>query len=208
MKKVPLLLLTGVSLVLGVSFVPGGAIAQNVASSVSAMSAAYSGSGSVVALDAQTIVIEPKMPAPVCAVPHAAGGQTTWSYYAFPLASITVPLVDVDENLIGEDTVFTRPEAMQTYKPGEVGDTTLIIIAGVPGKQFRTRSYDRDKFLHLGPGPHSAADYGEAADDTMAFGLTFPDRTAADKFAAALKVAVIMAKAQTAQLNITKRPQR
>lgn len=193
MKKFLLLLL------LGVYFAPGCGVAQDLASSVQAMSAAYSESGSVVALDATTILIQPKMPAPVCAVPRDADGKTTWSYYAFPLASITVPLAMVDENLIGRDTVFTSPDAIRNYKAGEAGDTAMVIIAGVPGKEFHTMAYDRDKFLHLSPGPHSASDYGENPDDTEAFGLTFADQAEAQRFAAALKAAVIEARAQMAQ---------
>jgi hypothetical protein len=192
MKKFLLLLL------LGVYFAPACGVAQDLASSVQAMSAAYSESGSIVALDSTTILIQPKMPAPVCAVPRETGGKTAWSYYAFPLASITVPLAIVDETLIGQDVVFTDADAIKSYKAGAVGDTTMVIIAGVPGKQFHTLAYDRDKFLHLGPGPHSASDYGESPDDTEAFGLTFADRAEAQRFAAALKAAVILARAQMA----------
>lgn len=192
MKKFLLLLL------LGVYFAPGCGVAQDLASSVQAMSAAYSESGSVVALNATTILIQPKMPAPVCAVPRDADGKTTWSYYAFPLASITVPLAIVDETLIGQDVVFTDPDAIRSYKAGAVGDTTMVIVAGVQGKQFHTVAFDRDKFLHLGPGPHAGSEYGESSDDTEAFGLTFADRGEAQRFAAALKAAVILAKAQLA----------
>lgn len=192
MKKFLLLLL------LGVCLAPADGMAQDLAASIQAMSAAYSESGSIVALDATTILIQPKMPAPICAVPRDADGKTTWSYYAFPLASVTVPLAIVDETLIGQDVVFTDPDTIRTYKPGQAGDTAMVIIAVVPGKQFHTLAYDRDKFLHLGPGPHSASEYGESPDDTEAFGLTFADRAEAQRFAAALKAAVIQAKAQLA----------
>lgn len=192
MKKLLLLLL------LGVCLAPGCGVAQDLASSVHAMAAAYSASGSIVMLDATTILIQPKMPAPVCAVPRDADGKTTWSYYAFPLASVTVPLANVDENLIGQDVVFTDPDAIRNYKAGQAGDTAMVIIAGTPGKQFHTIAYDREKFLHLAPGPHSGSDYGENPDDTEAFGLTFSDRAEAQRFAAALKAAVIQARAQLA----------
>lgn len=192
MKKLLLLLL------LGVCFAPGSGVAQDLASSVHAMAAAYSESGSIVLLDATTILIQPKMPAPVCAVPRDLNGKTTWSYYAFPLASITVPLANVDENLIGQDVVFTDPDAIRNYKAGQTGDTAMVIIAGTPGKQFHTIAYDREKFLHLSPGPHSGSDYGENPDDTEAFGLTFAGRAEAQRFAAALKAAVIQARAQLA----------
>jgi len=175
------------------------ATAPNLSSSIRVMTAAYSASGAIVALDAHTIVIEPRMPAPLCAVPKDADGKTTWSYYAFPLASITVPLDIVDDKLIGEDTVFTNPNAVKTYRPGQVGETTMVIVAGLPGKQFHTLAYDRDKFLNLGPGPHSASEYGEAPDDTEAFALTFADRAAAQAFSQALRNAVILARAQLAQ---------
>lgn len=171
----------------------------DLATSIRTMTAAYAASGSIAVLDRHTIVIEPKMPAPLCAVPKDADGKTTWSFYAFPLASITVPLDIVDDKLIGEDTAFTNPDAMKTYKPGEQGETTMVIIAGLPGKQFHTLAYDRDKFLHLGPGPHSATEYGEAPDDTEAFALTFSDRAAARAFAKALREAVVAARAQLAQ---------
>ena len=170
--------------------------AQDLSSDVQTLKSAYAASGSIVLVDSQTIVIEPKMPAPLCAVPKDEGGQTTWKYYAFPLASITVPLASIDEKLIGQDVVFTNPDATKKYKPGDVGDTTIVIVAGVEGKQFHTLLYDRDKFMRLGPGPHAAAEYGQMADDTEAFALAFADPAAARSFAAALRSAVVLAKGQ------------
>ena len=170
--------------------------AQNLASQFQSMKNAYASSGNIVMLDDHTILIEPKMPAPLCATPVNKDGQTTWMYYTFPLASIVVPLASVDENLIAEDRVFTDPEAPKAYKPGDVGDTTMVAIAGESGKQFHTITYDREKFTHLGPGPHSSASYGQAPDDTEAFAIMFSDRAAAREFEVALKEAVIIAKAQ------------
>jgi hypothetical protein len=168
--------------------------AQDLPTDVQKLQSAYAASGSIISIDSQTIEIEPKMPAPVCAVPDNEGGTTTWKYYAFPLASITVPLTSIDEKLIGEDVVFTNPDAAKTYKPGDVGDTVIVIIAGVAGKQFHTLLYDRDKFIHLGPGPHKASEYGQMPDDTEAFALTFPDIATARSFSTALKNAVMLAK--------------
>jgi hypothetical protein len=162
------------------------------------MKGAYAGSGSIVALDKDTIVIEPKMPAPLCALPKNRDGKTIWSFYTFPLASITVPLAEVDETLISEDRVFTDLNVTKTYKPGDVGDATMVVVAGVPGKQFHTLLYDRDKFTRLGPGPHSTSEYGQAPDNTEAFALTFSDPAAARTFALALRNAVLLAKGQTA----------
>jgi hypothetical protein len=171
---------------------------QDLASDVEALKSAYSTSGSIVALDSQTIVIAPKMPAPLCAIPKDEGGTITWRYYAFPLASITVPLTSIDENLIGQDVVFTNLDATKSYKPGDKGDTTIVIVAGLPGKEFHTQLYDRDKFIHLRPGPHTAREYGQMPDDTEAFALTFADPVAARSFASALKNAVLLAKAHAA----------
>lgn len=162
------------------------------------MKHAYAASGSIVALDDHTLLIEPNMPGPLCALPTNEGGKTTWSFYTFPLASITVPLALVDETLIGEDIVFTNPDATKGYKPGDTGDTTMVVIAGAPGKQFHTLTYDRDKLAHLGPGPHDGSAYGQAPDDTEAFGLMFSDHAAARAFETALRNAVILAKAETA----------
>ncbi len=173
--------------------------AQNLASQFQSMKNSYASSGNIVALDDHTIVIEPKMPGPLCAMPIIKDGKTTWVYYTFPLASIVVPLASVDETLIAENLVFTDPEAAKSYKPGEVGDTTMVVIAGVTGKQFHTITYDRDKLTHLGPGPHSARAYGQASDDTEAFGLMFADRSAAHAFENALKKAVLLAKAQASR---------
>jgi hypothetical protein len=170
--------------------------AANLTSSIQTMTTAYAGSGSIVSIDDDTIQIEPKMPAPVCAVPRQEGSAIAWSFYAFPLASITVPLADIDEKLIGENLVFTDPDAPKTYKPGDVGDTTLVIIAGVAGKQFHTLLYDRDKFLQLGPGPHASSEYDQRPDDTTAFALAFSDHAAAQAFATALKNAILQARAQ------------
>jgi hypothetical protein len=170
--------------------------AQNLASHLQALKSSYATSGNIVMIDDHTLLIEPKMPAPMCALPRNEAGRTTWSYYAFPLASIVVPLAAVDETLITDNAVFTNPDATKSYKPGDVGDTTMVVIAGVQGRQFHTITYDREKLAHLGPGPHSSSAYGQSPDDTEAFGLTFSDRAAAHAFEMALKDAVILAKAQ------------
>jgi hypothetical protein len=192
MRKSLLLLLCCLSVALS-------CVAQDSASSIQALKSSYSASGSIVALDSQTILIEPKMPAPLCAVPRNEAGKISWSYYAFPLASITVPLTAIDETLITEDTVFTNPDAAKSYKPGDVGDTTMVVIAGISGRQFHTITYDRDKLAQLGPGPHSSKEYGQAPDDTEAFGLTFPDRASARAFEMALRDAVLRAKARASR---------
>lgn len=179
------------------------AIAQDLSTSVQTMQSAYAASGNIVLVNRNTIVIEPHMPAPLCALPKDQNGTTTWSLYTFPLASITVPLAQVDETLIAEDRVFSNAEALRNYKPGQLGDSTMVIVAGVGGKQFHTLIYDLDKFENLGPGPHSSKDYGQAPDDTVAFGLTFADPAAAHKFAIAFRNAVLQAKAQAA---MTARP--
>lgn len=175
--------------------------AQDLPASLQVMKNSYAASGSIVLLDKDTIVIEPRMPAPLCAMPRSENGKTTWSFYTFPLAAITVPLTSVDESLISENRVFSNPDAPKNYKPGDVGDITMVVVAGTPGKQFHTLIYDIDKFTHLSPGPHSSKDYGQAPDDTEAFGLTFSDPAAARSFAIALRNAVIEAKAQTAHLQ-------
>lgn len=174
-------------------------VAQDLPSAIQAMKASYAASGSIVLLDNSTIAIQPKMPAPLCAVPRNQDGKTTWAYYNFPLASIRVSLAEVDETLILEDRVFTNPDADKSYKPGDVGDTTMVVVSSRPGKQFHTLMYDLEKFLHLGPGPHSSTEYGQAPDDTRAFGLTFADPAAAHTFELALKSAVLLARAQAAQ---------
>ena len=76
--------------------------AQNLASQFQSMKNSYASSGSIVVLDDHTILIEPKMPGPLCAMPIIKDGKTTWVYYTFPLASIVVPLASVDETLIAE----------------------------------------------------------------------------------------------------------
>lgn len=170
--------------------------AQNIASHIQAMKTSYASSGTIDVLDNRTIVIEPKMPSPLCAMPVNKDGKIAWSYYAFPLASIVVPLSAVDETLMSEDLVFTNPDAAKGYKPGDLGDTIMVVIASVPGKQFHTITYDREKLASLGPGPHSSSEYGQRQDDTEAFGLTFRDRAEARAFEIALKNAVALAKAQ------------
>lgn len=170
--------------------------AQDLPAAVQAMKASYADSGSIVMLDSATISIQPKMPAPLCAMPRNQDGKTSWSYYNFPLAAIRVPLAEVDETLILEDRVFTGPDADKSYKPGDLGDTTMVVVSSRPGKQFHTLIYDLEKFLHLTPGPHSSAEYGQAPDDTQAFGLTFSDPAAARNFELALRNAVILARAQ------------
>ena len=170
---------------------------QDIGAQIKAMKTSYTASGSIVAVADRTLVIEPNMPGPVCALPRIEGGKTSWSYFAFPLASITVPLAMVDESSISEDRVFTDPDAAKAYKPGRVGDTTMVVVMSEPGKQFHTLMYDREKLTHLGPGVHNSKAYGQAPDDVEAFGLTFADEAAARAFVDALKNAVAMAKAQT-----------
>lgn len=172
------------------------AAAQSLPANIQTMKTTYAASGSIVTLDSQTLIIEPNMPGPVCALPKSEGGKTSWSYFAFPLASITVPLATVDESLIGEDLVFTSPDAARSYKPGDVGDTTMVFIMGVSGKQFHTLMYDRDKLAQLGPGVHSSTSYAQTPDDVDAFGLTFTDHAAAHAFVTALRNAVMLAKTQ------------
>jgi hypothetical protein len=174
-------------------------VAQDLSTRIQEIKSSYAASGSVVALDEKTLLIEPNMPGPICALPTEEGGKTTWSLLTFPLASITVQLAGVDESLIGEDLVFTRPDAQEAYKPGDVGDTTMVVVVGLPGRQFQAVIYDRDKLTHLGPGPHNSSAYGQASDKVEAFGLTFPDRAAAHAFEVALKDAVLLAKADTAR---------
>lgn len=170
--------------------------AQDIRSHMEQMKTAYTASGSIVVLDGQTLVIEPNMPAPVCALPREEDGKLAWYLYAFPLSSITVPLTDVDETLMGEDRVFTNPEAPRAYKPGDKGDAVMVVVVGMPGKKFRALIYDRDKLQHLGPGPHSSSDYGQVQDQVEAFGLTFNDTAAAHAFVTALRNAVMLAKTQ------------
>lgn len=172
------------------------AAAQNLPANIQTMKTTYAASGSIVTLDSHTLIIEPNMPGPVCALPKNDGGKTSWSYFAFPLASITVPLAMVDESLITEDRVFTHPDAARDYKPGDVGDTTMVVVMGVPGKQFHTLMYDREKLAQLGPGVHDSASYGETPDNVDAFGLTFADHAAAQAFVTALRNAVSLAKTQ------------
>jgi len=174
-------------------------VAQNLTTHIQTLKTSYASSGTIAVLDDHTLLIQPKMPGPLCAMPTLQDGKTTWSYYSFPLASIIVPLASVDETLISESLVFTNPDAAREYKPGDVGDTTMVVIAGVPGKQFRTMTYDRDKLTHLGPGPHSASAYNQTPDDTEAFGLTFSDRASARAFETALRDAVLLAKTRASR---------
>ena len=174
--------------------------AQNISTNIQAMKSAYVGSGSIVAVGDSSIVIEPKMPSPVCALPLNRDGKMAWAYYSFPLASITVSLDQVDETLLAEDRVFTDPEVAQKYTPGQVGDTTMVVISVVPGKHFHTLTYDREKLARLGPGPHASSEYGQAPDDTEAFGLTFSDPAAAHTFELALKEAVIAVKLEKSKM--------
>jgi hypothetical protein len=191
-KKCSLLLL------LLLFIVPKLSIAQNISAKIESMKTAYAESGSIVAVEGDSIVIAPKMPSPICGLLMTKDGKTGWAFYSFPLASITVALSEVDENLIIDNRVFTDPNVADHYKPGDVGETTMVVVSGMPGKLFHTLLYDRDKYSQLGPGPHSSREYGQVPDDTAAFGLTFTDPQAARAFELALKEAVILAKQKQA----------
>ena len=171
-------------------------LAQDLHSRVLEMKKAYASSGNIVVLDDNTILIEPNMPGPICGLPRLEAGKTTWSFYTFPLASITVPLTLVDESLIAEDLVFTSHDPQTAYKLGDVGDSTMVVVVGVPGKEFHALMYDRDKLTRLGPGPHNASAYGQTPDEVEAFGLTFADHAAARAFVSSFRYAVHLAKAQ------------
>jgi len=67
----------------------------------------------------------------------------------------------------------------------------------MPGKQFHTMMYDREKLIQLGPGVHDSASYSQTSDDVEAFGLTFTDHAAAQAFVDALKSAAAIARTQT-----------
>jgi hypothetical protein len=136
------------------------------------------------------------MPAPVCALPREEDGKIAWYRYAFPLSSITVTLADIDESVMGEDQVFTNPEAPSAWKPGDKGDAVMVVVVGMPGKKFHALIYDREKMVHLSPGPHSSSDFGQMPDQVEAFGLTFSNSEAAHAFVTALRNAVILAKTQ------------
>ena len=174
-------------------------LAQDLHARVQEMKKSYASSGSIVVLDEKTLLIEPNMPGPICGLPRNEAGKTTWSFYTFPLASITVPLTLVDETLISEDVVFTSTDAPKQYKQGDVGDTTMVVIVGEPGKQFQATMYDREKVASLGPGPHDASSYGKVPDEVEAFGLTFSDHASASTFVDALKKAIILAKTRASQ---------
>ncbi len=171
-------------------------LAQDIHSRIQEMKKSYAASGSIVSLDDQTLLIQPNMPGPICGLPKSEDGKTTWSFYTFPLASVTVPLALVDESLIADDLVFTGQDAPTAYKPGDTGDTTMIVVVGMPGKEFHAVMYDRDKLARLGPGPHDGSAYGQAPDQVEVFGLTFSDHAAAHAFVSAFKDAVHLAKAQ------------
>jgi hypothetical protein len=177
-------------------------LAQDLHSRIQEMKKAYSSSGSIATLDEETLLIEPNMPGPICGVPKNGAGKTTWSFYSFPLASVTVPLTMIDASLIAEDLVFTGQDPATAYKPGDVGDTTMIVVVGMPGGEFHAIMYDRDKLTRLGPGPHDASAYGQAPDKVEAFGLTFSDHAAARAFVTALRDAVRLAKAQALSIHL------
>jgi hypothetical protein len=175
---------------------PTSTYAQNLRSNMEQMKTAYTASGSIVLLDSQTLIIEPNMPAPVCALPREEDGKIAWYRYAFPLSSITVSLTDVDESVLGEDQVFTKDQPPSAWKLGDKGDAIMVVVIGMPGKKFRALIYDRNKLAHLSPGPHSSSDYGQVPDQVEAFGLTFNDTAASHAFVTALRNAVTLAKTQ------------
>ena len=183
----------------GTLLICANGIAQDVEPQVRQMKSAYASSGGIVLLDDHTLLIQPNMPGPICGLPKTKDGKTNWSFFAFPLASIKVPLGVIDEDVISEDIVFTRPDATESYKPGDVGDATMVVVLGVPGKRFHALTYDREKLARLGPGPHSGASFGQAEEDVEAFGLTFPDQPSARAFILALRNAVTMVKTQAAK---------
>ena len=107
--------------------VPTIGFAQNLSAKIQSMKTAYSASGSLVALDGDSIVISPKMPSPICGLLMNREGKTGWTFYTFPLASITVPLSAVDESMIVDNRVFTDPNVADHDKPGAVGDATSMV---------------------------------------------------------------------------------
>ena len=91
--------------------------AQDIRSRMEQMKTAYTASGSIVVLDGQTLVIEPNMPAPVCALPREEDGKIAWYRYAFPSPPSPFHLQTWTSPSMGEDRVFTNPEAPVPTSP-------------------------------------------------------------------------------------------
>ena len=98
--------------------------------------------------------------------------------------------------LMGEDRVFTNPDAPSAYKPGDKGDAVMVVVVGMPGKEIPRPDLRPREASHLGPGPHSGSDYGQVRTRSRPSALRSTTPPAAHAFVTALKNAVMLAKTQ------------
>ena len=104
----------------------------------------------------------------------------------------------IDETSFQDGRAFSGDE-VGAYKKGDQGSLTIVLIKATSGKPFLIAKYNRDKLnavLKAGAKPANGEDIGESTQYSDLISVVFESTADARKFEAALKNAVIAAKAE------------
>ena len=181
----------------------GSAFGQNIQPYVSEMNKALgehgSVSGSAAPLDGHVLKFTFAIPGPRFAFVSKDTGDpetTKWTVMRLDFMSITADLRLLDEGKIDELMVFSAPY-IGAYKPGDVGDTTIVEFHTIAGALLSRTTIDREMVSKLKfPGTYTEEQLG-AKTITETVGLiAFSDKLAARDFEKALRVAIVIAKAE------------
>jgi hypothetical protein len=154
--------------------------------------------GSVVLFDGHVLIFEFVLPGPIFIyTDHDTGNPktTAWTAMNLDVESITADLKSLNEDTISDWTAFSPPY-FAVYKPGDIGDTTMVEFSTVGDAGMSRITVDRDKLAKLKPGKVTQEQLGEKTTSGKYAMIAFPDRLAAREFEKALRAAIVVAKAQ------------
>ena len=159
---------------------------------------AYAKSGEIAWVNG-SLEISPKMPCPL--VLFLVGGSPKNPNFAPVTAPVSKVLADlrmIDEASFHDGQAFSGND-VAAYKKGDQGSLTIVLIKATSGKPFFITKYNPDKLnavLKAGEKPLNGEDIGESSDYGDLISVIFESKADARKFEAALKNAVIAAKAE------------
>lgn len=159
---------------------------------------AYAKSGEIGYVNG-SLAIAPMMPCPPLAFPVGGSGKDIrWDLLVFPTSHVLADLRMIDETSIEELHAFSVND-IGTYKVGDQGGLTIVVIKATSGKPFWVAEYDFDKLkaaLQTGAKHITGTEIGESREYRDRFSLIFENLSDARKFETALKNAAIVAKAE------------
>lgn len=176
----------------------GVAFGQNLKSYVSEMNKDIGEGGSVQLFDGHVLIFSFVVPGPMFIyTDHDTGNPNTtaWTVRSLDVEGITADLKSLNEDTISDRAVFSPPY-FAVYKPGDVGDATMVEFSTVGDMLMSTTTVDRGKLAKLKPGNATPEQLGENTTPDKYATILFSDRLAARDFEKALRAAVVVAKAQ------------